>query len=159
MIHRYFRLNSAQEDFISITCKLFTRLVNQGYQKKDIKELIMDSINNLINKHSPTSETISNPDPNPPLIFKTTYHKGIIRSHLRDIIYKNLESSLNNNNLPLDRLIIAFKRQRNIKELLSPSKLYVPLDLSIPSIRMTPVQYYLRKGYCNNNIQDSNDAN
>ena len=57
----------------------------------------------------------------------------MIRSYLREIIYKNLETSLNKSDLPLNRLIIAFKRQKNMKELLSPSKLHLPKDLSIGS--------------------------
>ena len=158
MIYRYFRLNSEHDNFIMMTCKLYTRLVNRGYHKKSTKELILDTVSNLLSHGKPSTNQNSNQTFHPPLIFKTTYIRGTIRSYLRQIIFDTLETSMNNNNLPLEKLIIAFKRQKNIKELLFLAKLYLPQDINISKIRRTPIQYFLCKGYTENNALSTPDV-
>ena len=48
------------------------------------------------------------------------------------------------NEMEFNRLIIAYKRQKNLKELLSPSKLFLPRSLDLKKLRLTPIEHYLK---------------
>ena len=143
MTFRYYKLNTKIEDFKEMLKKFFQRLVNRGYQKDIVKNLIIEATKKLeikkINSTSLQSNLLSTH------IFKTTYFNKTNKYYLRQMIHKYILIQKNIDGIEYKRLIIAFKRQKNIKEIMFPSKLILPPNLNLQLLRSTPTSVYLQK--------------
>ena len=106
-----------------------------------IKTMILEAIS----KTTKLKVKIPNPNPNPssPFIFKATYHKNMNKDYIRSILEKNLPIKREKYELNFKRLIIAFKRQPNLKEILFPSKLLLPLSINIYLLCTIPRRRFL----------------
>ena len=122
-------LNDSNEDYINQVIKLYKRITRRGYPPRNTKQIIIEATQFLerktkeISAKNPNKKTLEDST----FIFKATYSNSFNKDHIKKVIKKHLtftttpESGFN-----FKRNIIAFKKDKNLQEILSPSKLSVP---------------------------------
>ena len=144
LIRKYWIQNSLKEDFTSIIKSLFQRLIVRGHHSKRLYKLFIATANTLDSKPiNPSSlqqlnhnNTPLTPHPNT-IFLKWKYHPPYLpKRNLRQIYTSTCETpsphSANGfQHLPTDngavlkinKLTIAYSRDRNIRDILIPSRL------------------------------------
>lgn len=144
MLYRYFFFNKNKDDFYTIGTKFYNRLIKRNYIKDVVKKEFIKSVQSFSILKSTTYNLTTYEDK--VLIIKDKYFKGLRRSKLFLLASKHLPFMKEMSNLPFNKLTIAFKKKNNLKEILFPLKLYIPIKLYIDSIRKDPYNiYYLYK--------------
>lgn len=120
--------------------KFFNRLLKSNYNKDLVKSEIIKTISSFNNTKVSTYNLPKIEDKL--LIIKATYFTNLKRNKLRQLALKHLPVTKETSNLCYNKLIIALKRRKNLKEILFPSKLHIPTNLHINSIRKDPYELY-----------------
>ena len=135
--------NSDPEDFKSIVCKLFERLVARGYQRETLNQLFQEVAkkldSNALRKRGKSDRLIRNGkletmDNN--LFFHLPFHpKGVSRSFIQEQYktycetpddmgesFRSMDNGLHGK-MKIKKLTVAYSRAKNLRDLLSPSRL------------------------------------
>ena len=142
LLRKYYLQNSETKDFIDMTSKFFQRLINRGHSPTKLRHLFLLAAQNLdqhpasrLQHTSPANETLD--EQNDKLFLRWRYHpQDLSRKQLRHIYTNTCESSSHENpsgfrhlltdrGLPmtLHHLTIAYHRDKNLRDLLIPSRL------------------------------------
>ena len=139
LIRKYWIQNSDTADFHHITKLLFRRLCNRGHNPHHLYPLFIQAAKSIDLKHIQKNLTHCSPPPSThnQLFLKWRYHPdGVTRQNIQKIYTRTCENSSNDNphtflNLPttngatlqISKLTIAYTRDRNLRDILIPSKL------------------------------------
>ena len=143
LLSTYKRQNSVDEDFKSIVCKLFERLVARGYARDTLNILFQEVAQKLdsfaYRKKEKTKQFIKKSkleQMEDNLFFHLPFHpKSVSRSFIQEKYKQFCEKpdtqgesfrSMKNGNggkMKIEKLTIAYSRAKNLRDLLSPSKL------------------------------------
>ena len=140
LLGTYKRQNSDKKDFNLMVSRLFERLVARGYQRDVLSTLFLEAAEKLNSpaytpktrrpKHYPKAKEINQ------LFFHLPYHpRGVSRRFIQQQYHEHCErpdrlgesfrfyKSVDGRVLSIDKLTVAYSRPRNLRDLLSPSKL------------------------------------
>ena len=167
-IKKYWQQNSTTEDFINITRAFFHRLIQRGHNPTKLHDIFQQTARQIDtmrdteeNTTTKTQQEIEN------LYLKWRYHPADITRRTIQTIYRSTcenpttQSEDGFRNLPtdsgtrmtIDKLTIAFTRDKNIRDLLIPSRLrHFPEYMVSHHINTNS-----KKG--DNNNDDDNDKN
>lgn len=129
MILRIKRLTSDLTEILPCLKSFYNRLIQRGYDKRTISPLFQEYMSQSTDINMPTTEN--------PLILHLKYHpkdtaSQLIQRQFRHILLEpdgkrrlpEIPNRHPNNPCNLDRMIIAYSRNRNIGELISPRKFH-----------------------------------
>ena len=140
LLRKYQIQNTYKEDFNEMVSKLFSRLLARGHNPTTLARLFQHALHSLL--EDPTGYSIP-PKKNKEtlqektLFFKTKYyHSSLPRSLIQRIFHDTCNTSISDQNI-LDnndtdkkdvlknmKLTIAFSREKNLRDILIPSKLH-----------------------------------
>ena len=132
LCYRYFMLNDSNDDYINQVIKLYNRITRRGYPPSNTKQIIVEATQFLERKTKQISSKNSNKKSleDSTFIFKTTFSNSFDKDHIKKLIKKHLTFTTEpESNFNFKRNIIAFKKDKNLQEILSPSKISVPQKL------------------------------
>lgn len=140
LLGTYKRQNSYKEDFNLMVSRLFERLITRGYNRETLTTLFMEVATKLDSPSYKSKKSRSKPSSKAPeinqLFFHLPYHpKGVSRRFIQqqyklhcerpDEIgesFRNYKFS-DGSSLNIDKLTVAYSRPKNLRDLLSPSRL------------------------------------
>ena len=125
-------LNDSNDDYINQVIKLYNRITRRGYPPSNTKQIIVEATQFLERKTKQISSKNSNKKSleDSTFIFKTTFSNSFDKDHIKKLIKKHLTFTTEpESNFNFKRNIIAFKKDKNLQEILSPSKISVPQKL------------------------------
>ena len=141
LLRKYKIQNTYKEDFTEMVSKLFSRLLARGYNPNTLARLFKNALDSLtVNSNGnilrPTQEKKKGTH-NDTLFFKTKYNqsslpRSLIQSAFQDTCNISLSDQSFVDNDETDRqdvlknvkLTIAFSREKNLRDILIPSKLH-----------------------------------
>ena len=128
MLKRYYYQNSHVKDFWEIAMLLYKRLKDRGWDRKTLEPIFIWSHNEIISprkKRKEELEPITNRDI---AIVHSEYNRhDIQRKKIREIWNDTmglLEKDIDEGGLGIKRVIFAYSRPRNLKDLLQRAKLH-----------------------------------
>ena len=141
LLKKYWAQNTDPDDFRKITTSLFERLQRRGHNPTKLRTIFTQAAAKLERQRPHPLSPLHPPNPssNPTntIFLKWRYHPNdISRSTLRNIYHQNCENSTpnapngfkrlethRNSTMTIDKLTIAYTRDRNLRDLLIPSRL------------------------------------
>ena len=135
LVLRYFKQNTYQKDFVHFVGLLYYRLLQRGWERKLVRDLILGATDRA-------EEKSINPLPSSPkskstkdiLFLHFQYHKdGITRQEVRKEYETHLET-ICKEELGIQRMIVAFSTAKNIGNYVSQTKLHQAPGKSASSI-------------------------
>jgi hypothetical protein len=133
-LRRYWIQNSNRRDYISTATSFAQHLVNRGHNRETIKTLFMEAAAHIdsqakAKQHgSPTTHTTSQAEPSTLYIHWEYHPHGLQRQQLRQM-YNHILSSHSG----FKRMIVAFSRPRNLRDLLMPTTMKEPPEHPVSS--------------------------
>ena len=139
LLRKYKIQNTYIEDFNNMVSKLFSRLLARGHKPTTLARLFQHALHSL--PGNPNEDSLPNKEnkvttKGKTLFFKTKYHQSSLpRSLIQNIFHDTCNTSLsdqkilNNESDKKDvlknmKLTIAFSREKNLRDILIPSKLH-----------------------------------
>ena len=123
LIGRYFKQNTYSKDFVHFSGLLYQRTLARGWDRDFIRGLILEATTRAENK---TTKRIPKKEENLKdiLFLHFQYHKdGISRDQIRAVFQDHLEK-ICNDDLGIERLIVAYSRPLNIGDYVTRAKLH-----------------------------------
>lgn len=128
-LQRYWRQNSEPSAFASLALGFKQHLRNRGHDDNTLNAIFMDASRNIDKKsllrlvsQKPRRKTTVKSNPSDTLFLKVPFHpRGLDRQAIRrvhDTHLRNIQG--------YSRMIVAFKRGRNLRDLLIPNRLSQP---------------------------------
>ena len=129
LIKRFKFQNSERKDYVEIVQLLYRRLAARGWDTEYLKKTILSAVNQA-NSHQAIPARKRETNSNNTAILHIQYHPNDIpRRTIRDIFEKNckiLENYKTDSGemMNIDNFIIAYSRAKNLKDMLTSSKLH-----------------------------------
>ena len=168
-IRKYWHQNTKSEDFVNIIKAFFQRLIARGHNHNKIKEIFLQTAKHLDNNNTNIRDTVAirkNKQNLNTTYIKWRFHpEDISRKTIQNIYAATCEQPTNlsstgfrdlqtesGNRMCIDKLTVAFTRDKNIRDLLIPSHLQ-----TFPNLPHYNPSHHLHsiKGDCNKNINDN----
>ena len=132
LCYRFYHLNDRDQDYILQVNKLYKRLLKRGYPPANTKRIIIEATQQLENKPKKFLPSNKNNStlPDSTFIYKTIFSNSLNKDKIKYYIKKHLHFKQNpESNFNFTRNIIAFRKDKNLLELLSPTNFIVPETL------------------------------
>jgi hypothetical protein len=135
LVQRYFMQNTYQKDFAYFVGLLYHRLIQRGWNRTAINELVLQATARAENKSTTPTIVASNSDVMKDTVFlHFQFHKdGISRQEIRKEFELYLED-ICKEELCKERMIVAFSRPKNIGDFVTRAKLHQAPDKSASTI-------------------------
>ena len=129
LCYRFYHLNDKDQDYIFQVKKLYNRLLKRGYPQENTKQIILEATKHLESTPKGTfnvkDDSTNSLDST--FIYKSTFSNSLDKNHIKNLMKKHLQfKNVPESNFNYNRSIICFKKDKNLLELISPSKLIVP---------------------------------
>ena len=124
LVQRYFSQNTRQEDFAYFVGLLYYRLLQRGWNRASVRELIQEATAKAETKQLSLPSPSDDKSIIKPIFLHFQFHKdGISRKEIRKEFEEHL-GLICREELKTDRMVVAYSRPKNIGDFVSQARLH-----------------------------------
>jgi len=125
LMRRYKQQNTEESDYIKMVILLFRRLAARGWDRMQLKQLLLEVHNNIKNNKKRPRSDDPPIDSHERLILHFEYHPcDIPRKKIRHIYKKHCAKLEEDSNLGIQQMIVAYSRPTNLRDAITRAKLH-----------------------------------